>query len=151
MSNTTEHRLIQLFWREQEEQVLVDINDETVRQRIEDCRNSPEFKKWLATRRIFALEEVADTVWVKTCTAGYITELHLHKDGTAEEYTLFSRKLVPGTWQLTDGQIEVTLAADDHRYRFAVIANAKSSIHAAVEYCDNDIHSYLKIMQLKPL
>jgi hypothetical protein len=34
--------LIQLFWREQEEQVLVDINDETIRQRIEDYRHSPE-------------------------------------------------------------------------------------------------------------
>ena len=145
-------RLVQLFWREQGTQQLIDVHSQNVApERIIQCVQSDEFNQWLSSKRDFEPSKVRGRQWVKTCTKGHITELNFLADHRVKEYTLFNRDVVQGSWKVVDGQVEVELDTEQHTYRFAIIANRESSIHSAIEYCDNDLHGYLKIMQLEPI
>lgn len=57
--------------------------------------------------------------------------------------------LLVGCWQLVDGVIEIEIIKDDNCYRCAVYANRDTSIHSAIEYKNDELHSYLKLIQTR--
>ena len=108
--------------------------------------NSDEYKEWLGTKSDITLAEVIESVWIKSCTAGYVTEVHFASDGTLNEYKLFDRLATTGHWTLNEGVLRVAIQKGDNQYQFGVIGSHMNSIYSAIEYKNDQLHSYLKLM-----
>ncbi|WP_325895115.1 hypothetical protein [Grimontia sp. NTOU-MAR1] len=106
---------------------------------------------WMSSKRSFSASEVKGHRWIKTCSAGYVTELLLNEDGTLEEFTLFNRLLTKGWWKLEQGVLDLEIVKNDNTYRSRVIANKSVNIHSAIEYKNGALHSYLKLAQVMPV
>ncbi|KXF82375.1 hypothetical protein [Enterovibrio coralii] len=106
---------------------------------------------WMASKRSFSASELKGHRYIKTCSAGYITELCLNDDGTLDEYTLFNRLPTVGTWKLEQGILELEIRKGDNTYHSRVIANKAVNIHSAIEYKNGELHSYLKLAQVMPV
>ncbi|MGF1852889.1 hypothetical protein L4C44_13420 [Vibrio satsumensis] len=141
-SDTKQQTLLQLYCREQPDQPLIPRTDLDI-----GLYDSEAFSVWRATKRDFVISDIENRVWVKSCSGGYITEVHFKADGTLTEYRLFDRFKTVGQWQLKDGLLHVEITKGDNRYQFAVVARADLNIHSAVEYKNGDLHSYLKLVQ----
>lgn len=98
-------QLLQLFYRETGRVRLLDIDALPEL----DTEQQPLMHQWLETKRNFTIDDVTAQHWIKTCSAGYITEVILHSDGRLEEYTLFTRIKTVGSWKLDDGVIELMI------------------------------------------
>ncbi|USD67563.1 hypothetical protein [Vibrio sp. SCSIO 43136] len=134
----------QLYMRENEPFELVEQN-----QVASTPPDENYFAKWQETKRALVMADVVDTHWIKTCTAGYVTEVIFHQDGTLHEYRLFDRFETCGVWQLVQGILNVSIYKGDNHYQFAVVGNSKVNIHSAIEYKNGELHSYLKLGQVK--
>ncbi|MCX2759386.1 hypothetical protein OQJ65_14870 [Vibrio sp. Sgm 22] len=143
MSNN-QQTLLQLYCREQQDQTLLAKHDLD-----SDLSESADYLKWCESKRNFVEEDVLGQTWVKSCPAGYITEVHFHFDGSLTEYRLFDRFETQGHWQLRDGLLHVEILKGENRYQFAVVARADLNIHSAVEYKNGELHSYLKLVQVE--
>ncbi|CZF80847.1 hypothetical protein GCE9029_02231 [Grimontia celer] len=106
---------------------------------------------WMSSKRSFSASEVRGQRWIKTCSAGYVTELLLNEDGTLEEFTLFNRLPTKGWWKLEQGVLDLEIVKNDNTYRSRVIANKSVNIHSAIEYKNGELHSYLKLAQVMPV
>lgn len=136
--------LLQLFNREAEQQALV--NKEAL---SPTQMQSSEYLHWLEGKRELTLDDVAGNHWIKTCTGGYITEVVFHCDGTLDEYRLFDRFHTTGKWTLKQGLVSVEIYKGENTYSFSVVGNAEINIHSAVEHKNGELHSYLKLSQIK--
>jgi hypothetical protein len=136
--------LQQLYLRECQTKELVDITE--IPQELSQLM---DYTQWLESKRDIEIEDVKDTHWIKTCTGGYITELVFHSDGSLEEFRLFDRFETKGQWRLDDGVLLVEIHKGSNKYNLAVIGNAKINIHSAVELKNDELHSYLKLAQIK--
>ncbi|MCK6264580.1 hypothetical protein KP803_14970 [Vibrio sp. ZSDE26] len=105
-----------------------------------------EYLKWKESKADISHEEVIESAWIKTCTEGYITEVLFAQDGTLNEFKLFDRLHTTGQWELLDGMLSVSINKGDNRYQFLVVGSSLNSIYSAVEYKNDEIHSYLKLM-----
>ncbi|NOI32743.1 hypothetical protein F0250_01940 [Vibrio cyclitrophicus] len=143
MSNN-QQTLLQLYCREQQDQTLLAKHDLD-----SDLSESADYLKWCESKRNFVEEDVLGQTWVKSCPAGYITEVHFHFDGSLTEYRLFDRFETQGYWQLRDGLLHVEILKGENRYQLAVVARADLNIHSAVEYKNGELHSYLKLVQVE--
>jgi hypothetical protein len=95
------------------------------------------------------LGDIEDCHWIKSCSEGYITEVIFHRDGRLTEYRLFDRFETQGNWKLDNGILKADIIKAENRYTFNVIGNANINIHSAVELKNNELHSYLKLAQVK--
>ena len=147
MSEKRTCQLLQLFFRESDRVRLLDLEalPELTPQQQADMQ------EWLATKRNFSPDEITSQHWVKTCSAGYVTEVILHPDGSLDEFTLFNRRRHSGSWKLVDGLIELDIDQGENHYRCAVVANKNTNIHSAIEYRNGKLHSYLKLAQTRPV
>ena len=136
--------LLQLYCREQTDQLLISRTALDIA-----LYDSEEFLNWSAIKRDFVISDIENRVWVKSCPGGYITEVHFHTDGTLNEYRLFDRFETKGHWYLKDGLLHVEIIKGDNRYQFSVVANGDLNIHSAVEYKNEELHSYLKLVQVE--
>jgi len=136
--------LQQLYLRECQTKELVDITEIP-----EELSQSMDYTQWLESKRDIEIEDVEDTHWIKTCTGGYITELVFHNDGSLKEFRLFDRFETNGQWRLDDGVLLVEIHKGSNKYDLAVIGNAQINIHSAVELKNDELHSYLKLAQIK--
>ncbi len=103
------------------------------------------FNDWKASKREIRLDEVVDRCWIKSCTAGYITEVYMHADGTLDEYTLFDRLHTNGVWELVEGVLHLTIRKGENTYQMSIVGNRNPAIHSAIEYKNGQVHSYLKL------
>ncbi|GMQ49155.1 hypothetical protein [Vibrio sp. 10N] len=142
---TKNQLLSQLFLRESHTKKLALPTQESL-----DTVDPIMFQEWQNSKREFVPIDVANTHWIKTCTEGYITEVVFHADGTLNEYRLFDRFETQGTWLLADGILHVEIIKGDNRYSFGVVGNADVNIHSAIEHKNDELHSYLKLAQIKP-
>jgi hypothetical protein len=140
-----EQILAQLFFRESQTRKLVIPTPESL-----DTIDPVMFQEWQNSIRELVFVDVADTHWIKTCTEGYITEVVFHADGTLNEYRLFDRFETRGTWFLAEGILHVEIIKGENRYSFGVVGNVGVNIHSAVEHKNDELHSYLKLAQIKP-
>ncbi|MCW8328686.1 hypothetical protein MD588_07680 [Photobacterium sp. SDRW27] len=147
MSEKKTCQLLQLFFRESERARLLDVDALPEL----NSHEQTSMHEWLAGKRNFSRDEISPQHWIKTCSAGYITELILHPDGSLDEFTLFNRQRTAGFWELVDGVIEIEIYKGENRYRSAVIANKNTNIHSAIEYKNGELHSYLKLAQTRPV
>ncbi|KAB2824779.1 hypothetical protein [Aliivibrio finisterrensis] len=136
--------LLQLFYREIKETSIIDKSALDGGEFVDN-----EYKKWLATKREFQLPEIYDAHWIKSCTAGYITELIFTKNGSLTEFTLFDRLKTVGHWVLDDGLLYVSIFKGENQYDFVIVANSSVNIHSAIEYKNDELHSYLKLAQTR--
>lgn len=136
--------LLQLFYREIKETPIIDKSALDGGESVDY-----EYKKWLATKREFQLPEIYDAHWIKSCTAGYITELVFTKNGSLTEFTLFDRLKTVGHWVLDDGLLYVSIFKGENQYDFVIVANSSVNIHSAIEYKNDELHSYLKLAQTR--
>ncbi|MCG9542917.1 hypothetical protein L1D37_03895 [Vibrio sp. Isolate33] len=136
--------LLQLYCREQQAQKLLDKHDLD-----SDLSESADYLKWCESKRNFVAEDVLGRTWVKSCPAGYITEVHFHSNGSLTEYRLFDRFETQGHWLLKGGLLHVEISKGDNRYQFDVVACKDLNIHSAVEYKSQELHSYLKLVQVE--
>ena len=143
-SDTKQQILLQLYCREQTDQPLISRTDLNIA-----LYDSEAFLAWRETKLDLVISDIENRVWVKSCPGGYITELHFHTDGTLNEYRLFDRFETKGHWYLKDGLLHVEIIKGDNRYQFAVVANSDLNIHSAVEYKNEELHSYLKLVQVE--
>ncbi|NOH80114.1 hypothetical protein F0231_10205 [Vibrio sp. RE86] len=137
--------LHQLFLRENDEPQLVDVNQTSL-----EVSDNQKYQSWLQGKRALELQDVADSRWIKTCTGGYITEVIFNANGTLEEYRLFDRFRTSGSWILRDGILSVEIRKGENRYTLNVVGNKIVNIHSAVEYKNDQLHSYLKLAPIKP-
>ena len=145
-SDTKQQTLLQLYCREQMDQPLIP------RAGLDTSLYDSEaeaFLAWSETKRDLVISDIENRVWVKSCPGGYITEVHFLNDGTLNEYRLFDRFETKGHWYLKDGLLHVEIIKGDNRYQFAVVANGDLNIHSAVEYKNDELHSYLKLVQVE--
>ncbi|MFD2176117.1 hypothetical protein [Veronia pacifica] len=138
--------LLQLYFRESGSAAFLD-HDELPALNDSDM---PDFFNWMASKRHFVESDVSGQTWIKTCSAGYITEVYFHPDGRLEELTLFSRLATSGRWLIQRGALEIFIEKDTNRYHSRVIANKTTNIHSAIEYKNDELHAYLKLAQVKP-
>lgn len=143
-SDTKQQILLQLYCREQTDQTLIPRTELDI-----DLYDSEAFLVWRATKRDFVTSDIENRVWVKSCPAGYITEVHFHSDGSLTEYRLFDRFETQGHWLLKSGLLQVEIDKGDNRYQFDVVARKDLNIHSAVEYKNQELHSYLKLVQVE--
>jgi hypothetical protein len=143
MSNN-QQTLLQLYCREQQDQTLLSKHDLD-----SELSESADYLKWCESKRNFVEEDVFGRTWVKSCPAGYITEVHFHSDGSLTEYRLFDRFETQGNWLLKSGLLQVEINKGDNRYQFDVVACKDLNIHSAVEYKNQELHSYLKLVQVE--
>ncbi len=108
------------------------------------------FNNWIDSKRTFLPEEITSQHWIKSCSKGYITELIFHDNGSLDEYTLFERLKTTGRWVLNDGILELEIRKDDNVYKSSVIAHWEAPMHSAVEYKNDELHAYLKLVQTRP-
>jgi hypothetical protein len=135
--------LKQLYWRESKEQ-LVDLHE------VDDLDiDSADLEQWQRCKRAISESDVSNSHWIKTCTGGYITEVCFHSDGTLEEFRLFDRFATKGCWKVEDGLLNVDIYKGENHYHFSVVGNGEINIHSAVEYKNGELHSYLKLAQVK--
>lgn len=146
MSDLKTQKLLQLFYRESERVRLLELG----KLPAPDDKEQDELQVWLTGKRDFSRAELTQQHWIKTCTAGYSTELLLHPNGSLEEFTLFRRQKTTGEWQLVNGMLELVIYKDGNRYNSTVVANHGSSIHSAIEYKNDQLHAYLKLAQTRP-
>ncbi|EHN69808.1 hypothetical protein [Aliivibrio fischeri] len=145
MSNK-EAVLQQLFLREVKGVPIVERNE------LSHCDiQEKEFVTWGQQKRDFSFDEIFESHWVKTCTAGYITELIFSQNGSLIEFTLFDRLKTVGHWELIDGLLYISIFKNENQYDFVVVANSSVNIHSAIEYKNNELHSYLKLAQTRVL
>lgn len=140
-----EHVLKQLFYRE--------VYGTPIKEREDALVGSEEqeaYAEWRKSKRDFLKEEVGLSCWIKSCTAGYITEVTFHDNGEVTEFTLFERLKTVGTWTVTAGILSVSIVKGDNHYDFLIVANSTLQIHSAIEYKNNELHSYLKLAPIKP-
>lgn len=136
--------LSQLFKREREEKKLIPLS------KIDTATlSSEEYHSWVNDKRDIIESDVMDTHWIKTCTGGYITEVIFHANGTLDEYTLFDRIHTTGTWALKEGILQVEIVSGQNRYSLNVVGSKAVNIHSAIEYENGELHSYLKLSQVK--
>lgn len=140
-------QLLQLYLRESERVRLLDLDALPEL----DSGEQANMHEWLSNKRNFSLEEIASQQWLKTCSAGFVTELTFFPDGSLNEYTLFNRQQHSGWWELVDGVIEMVIHKGEDLFRCAVIANRTVNIHSAIEYKNDELHSYLKLAQTRPV
>ncbi|OAN11030.1 hypothetical protein A3K86_18820 [Photobacterium jeanii] len=145
MSSHTQRQQLQLFYRESDRVRLLEVDQLPAM----TSQEMAEFHLWLENKRDFTPADTQCRHWLKTCSAGHVTELVFHSDGTVDEFTLFRRQHAQGVWRLEDGVIHIALTANDHDYRYSVIANRQVNIHSAIEYKNNQLHAYLKLAQVK--
>ncbi|MBM7035408.1 hypothetical protein [Vibrio ulleungensis] len=107
------------------------------------------FQTWHGNKRALTTEDVISGQWVKTCTAGYITELSFNQDGRVDEFRLFDRFHTKGNWTLEHGILSVQIMKGENQYQFDVVGNSDVNIHSAIERKNGRLHSYLKLMQIK--
>ncbi|MGR5558518.1 hypothetical protein ACQKQC_19785 [Vibrio fortis] len=143
-NHTVQQILLQLYCREQTDLLLISRADLDT-----SLYDSEEYLNWRVTKRDFVISDIENRVWVKSCPGGYITEVHFHADGTLNEYRLFDRFETKGYWYLKYGLLHVEIIKGDNRYQFAVVANGDLNIHSAVEYKNEELHSYLKLVQVE--
>ncbi|OAJ94958.1 hypothetical protein [Vibrio bivalvicida] len=136
--------LLRLFNREAEQHTLV--NKEAL---SPTQMQSSEYRHWLEGKRELTLDDVVGNHWIKTCTGGYITEVVFHCDGTLDEYRLFDRFHTAGKWSLKEELISVEIYKGENTYSFCIVGNAEINIHSAVEHKNGELHSYLKLSQIK--
>lgn len=139
-----ERLLAQLFVCESQHQQLIAQDEVNL-----ECIETPEFKAWFASKRPIVESDVANSHWIKTCTGGYITEVVFHSDGTLNEYRLFDRFETKGVWSLQDGVLNLEIYKGDNIYSFGVVGNSELNIHSAIEHKNGELHSYLKLSQVK--
>ncbi|RYU68740.1 hypothetical protein ERW51_06650 [Aliivibrio finisterrensis] len=108
-----------------------------------------EFVMWEREKRDFSFDEVFQSHWIKTCTTGYITELIFKADGSLIEFTLFDRLQTVGHWVLDEGLLYVSIFKGENQYDFVIVANSSVNIHSAIEYKNDELHSYLKLAQTR--
>lgn len=137
--------LIQLFLRETGSQKLTPL----IEANLEGQHQTSAFEKWMDNKRDLQLSDVSGCHWIKTCTGGYITELVFHADGTLDEYRLFDRFHTKGSWCLDSGVLKLEIVKGSNIYSFVVVGNAEINIHSAVEHKNGELHSYLKLSQIK--
>ncbi|MDD9173911.1 hypothetical protein ERW49_09930 [Aliivibrio finisterrensis] len=136
--------LQQLFLRE------VNGDPITERNELSHCTIiETEFAMWEREKRDFSFDEVFESHWIKTCTAGYITELIFKADGSLTEFTLFDRLKTVGHWVLDEGLLYVSIFKGENQYDFVIVANSSVNIHSAIEYKNDELHSYLKLAQTR--
>ncbi|MGR5236001.1 hypothetical protein [Vibrio alfacsensis] len=131
---------IQLYLRETEGAPIKDTADLEA-----SLADAERFLKWKANKRDIRLEEVTDRCWIKSCTGGYITEVHLHAHGSLDEYTLFDSLHTTGHWELEEGVLHITIHKGSNTYQLSVVGSCRPAIHSAIEYKNGEIHSYLKL------
>lgn len=138
---------LQLFMRESSTAALLDI------EQLPDMSDVDAIAlfDWMSGKRPFTHQEVSGQRWIKSCSAGYVTELFLHHDGTLEEFTLFNRLPTKGSWKLEQGVLDLDITKGDNTYRSRVIANKSVNIHSAIEYKNGELHAYLKIAHVVPV
>ncbi len=136
--------LVQLFLRETQGSPIHEKSELDIQ-----LVNSTEYQAWLAERRDFLTTEICESHWIKSCSGGYITEVTFNKNGSLDEATLFDRFATTGSWSIKDGLLSVVIHKGENNYQFYVVANRNINIHAAIEYKNNEIHSYLKLAQVK--
>ena len=139
----TTHR--QLYFREQGDQSLIALSDLDIAS-IE----LEKFDLWLKSKRRLTSSDIEGRTWVKSCSGGYITELTFFEDGSLIENRLFDRFETKGHWSLAEGLLKVTIFKGNNHYDFTVVGNLELNIHSAIEYKNNELHSYLKLMQIEP-
>ncbi|GGK26032.1 hypothetical protein [Aliivibrio fischeri] len=138
--------LQQLFLREVKGASIVE------RHELSSCDISEtELATWFRQKRDFSFDEIFESHWIKTCTAGYITELIFSQNGSLIEFTLFERLKTVGHWELIDGLLYISIFKNENQYDFVVVANSSVNIHSAIEYKNNELHSYLKLAQTRVL
>ncbi len=144
LDELTERTIQQLYCRECAEQTLIEREqlDSTLAQ-------SNDYAVWRATKRPLTQQDVIESHWVKSCTAGYITELYFNADGSLTEHRLFDRFETQGQWRIEHGLLHIEITKADNRYQFGVVGNATPNIHSAIEYKNGELHSYLKLAQVK--
>lgn len=147
MSEKKTCQLLQLYFRESDRVRLLDMDA------LPELspQQQAAMHEWLATKRNFSSGEITSQHWIKTCSAGFVTELILHPDGSLDEFALFNRMHAKGHWQLVDGMIELEIDNGENRYHSAVVANKNTNIHSAIEYKNGQLHSYLKLAQTRPV
>ncbi|MCP3701037.1 MAG: hypothetical protein GY920_21470 [Aliivibrio sp.] len=122
----------------------------TERNELSHCTiTETEFAMWEGEKRDFSFDEAFESHWIKTCTAGYITELIFKADGSLTEFTLFNRLKTVGHWVLDEGLLYVSIFKGENQYDFIIVANDKVNIHSAIEYKNGELHSYLKLAQTR--
>ena len=136
--------LQQLFLRETEGRPIIERSSQS----LTDIQ-AEQYNKWLSEKRNFLVEEIAASHWIKSCTAGYITEVIFKASGSLTEFTLFDRLKTVGHWELVDGLLYVSIFKGDNQYDFVIVANANVNIHSAIEYKNDELHSYLKLAQTR--
>lgn len=147
MQNQVNSSYLQLFLRESGTAAMLDI------EQLPDVSDVDAIAlfDWMSSKRSFSVSEVKGQRWIKTCSAGYVTELLLKEDGTLEEFTLFNRLPTKGWWKLEQGVLDLEIVKHDNTYRSRVIANKSVNIHSAIEYKNDELHSYLKLAQVMPV
>ncbi len=136
--------MLQLYVRESGKQQLVEIGDIDASVELNDA-----YLMWRESKRSLVNSDVVNTTWLKTCTGGYITEVHFDAGGSLTEFRLFDRFETTGSWELQNGVLKVSIVKGDNQYRFNVVGNADLNIHSAIEYKNDELHSYLKLAQVK--
>ncbi len=107
------------------------------------------YQTWRESKREFVEFEICEAPWIKSCPQGYITEVNFRSDGTLVENRLFDRFETKGRWSLESGILSVCIYKGDNRYEFQVVASASENIHSAIEYKNGELHSYLKLAQVR--
>jgi len=138
------HLFVQLFLRETGAQTLCALSDVNLA-----VQRSQKYRSWLNSKRELVLSDIENCHWIKTCTGGYITEVVFHPDGTLDEFRLFDRFQTKGKWSLENGVLNIEIEKGENTYSFAVVGNAAINIHSAVEHKNGELHSYLKLSQIK--
>ncbi|KLV04041.1 hypothetical protein ABT56_15555 [Photobacterium aquae] len=147
MSDKKAKQLLQLYYRESERVRLLPLDALPE----PDKNEQADFDVWLGMKRSFNRAEVTAQVWIKSCSAGHVTELYLYPDGRLEEYTLFKRIRTIGRWALVQGMIALDIQSGDDRYQSWIVANRNSRIHSAIEYKNGELYAYLKVAQTHPI
>ena len=136
--------LQQLFFRETQGRPIIERGSQS----LTDIQIE-QYDKWLSDKRDFLVEEICASNWIKSCTAGYITEVIFKESGSLTEFTLFDRLKTVGHWELDNGLLYVSIFKGENQYDFVIVANSNVNIHSAIEYKNDELHSYLKLAQTR--
>ncbi len=145
MDDLLDQTYLQLYLRESKSAALLDID---ALPSVSEIDKTLWFQ-WIAGKRAFTEQDVIGQTWLKAYPFGDTCEIYFKPDGTLEEFGLFRRSGAKGKWAIVQGLLCIEITKNGSIFKSKVVANYYSNIHSSIEYKDETLYSYQKLMPIK--
>ncbi len=106
---------------------------------------------WSSTKREFTFLEVVEQQWVRSSDNGQFSKLHFLTTNIVVETGIQNPYTYYGIWKISNGMLCVNSTKERDKYCYQIVASSDGDIHSSIEYKNDEIHAYIKLIQINHL